>query len=112
MRTSSPSPGIKKSIISARGSGLKEQLPPAATMGYASPRSLLLSGIPARSSIFRIFVKDSSYCSVNPRMSISLAGCFFSMEKSGRSFSRISRSISAAGAKKRWQKIFSRSFST
>ena len=100
--TSSPSPRINKSKKSASGSGLQTQGPPAITSGAsASPRSQACSGIPAKSSIFRILVYDNSYCSVKPTKSNSRTESRLSSAYSGIWCSRISASKSAQGAKTR-----------
>ena len=109
--TSSPSPTINKSKKSARGSGLQTHGPPATTIGAKlSPRSAACRGIPARSSILRILVKESSYCNVKPTISNSLTGSRLSSAYSGIWCSRISASKSAQGANTRSHQYSFRAF--
>ena len=75
--------------------------------GSESLLSPLSIGIWESSSMFRILEKHISYCNVNPKTSKSLIGVLVSSENNGKSFSRISFSISIAGANTLSQYMFS-----
>ena len=92
------------------GSGLQAQGPPATTSGERPVRSLERTGSPARSSMLRMAVKLSSYCSVKPMKSKSVTASRLSSPKRGIRCSRISRSRSSPGANTRSHQISSRSF--
>ena len=86
---------------SAIGSALYIAVPPAMTSGVSSVRSALCSGIPARSSMFRMAGKAISYPTEKATISKCVIASPDSSANSGMCAARISSSMSPHGANTR-----------